>query len=146
MNRAVTERDIRLPEFKDAKLEDLEFRDDGRVVRKDRWEMGVRRIASAVGLNARESWEIGQVVVTVAELVKEVGMPGDPRMPEGVLNRLAELEPVPVYGVNSRITGYECPACGSSVEGAGLGPDHVHHTEDCPAAWARKQMEDRDGR
>lgn len=34
----VTEQDIRLPQFRDAKLEDLEFDASGEVVRKDRFE------------------------------------------------------------------------------------------------------------
>lgn len=47
--REVTERDIRMPEFRDANLEDLEFMGDGKVVRKDRWETGIRKIRSALG-------------------------------------------------------------------------------------------------
>ena len=45
MKRHVSEQDFRLPEFRDAKLEDYELRDDGVVVRKDRWEQGLRSIA-----------------------------------------------------------------------------------------------------
>ena len=38
MTREVTEADFRMPEFKDAEPKDYEFRADGKIVRKDRWE------------------------------------------------------------------------------------------------------------
>ena len=66
--REVTERDIRMPEFRDAKLEELEFRDDGKVVRKDRWETGIRRIRQALGDRRRE-FEIADIVAAVEALV-----------------------------------------------------------------------------
>ncbi len=68
MSRAVTEADIRLPEFRYAELKDLEVRDDGKIVRKDRWEVGICRIAGAVGLNVR-SFEVDVVVSTARRLV-----------------------------------------------------------------------------
>ena len=66
--RKVTERDLRMPEFQDANLEDLEFRSDGKIVRKDRWEMAIQRIRELVGINARE-FEIPDVVAAVRALV-----------------------------------------------------------------------------
>jgi hypothetical protein len=63
--REVTERDLRMPEFRDAKVEDLEFRRDGKIVRKDRWETGMHRIASALGFSSREGFEIDDVVAAV---------------------------------------------------------------------------------
>ena len=63
--RPVTEIDLRMPEFRDPdlKLEELEFRSsDGKIVRKDRWETGFRSIATALGFNAREGFEIPDVV------------------------------------------------------------------------------------
>lgn len=45
-NREVTERDLRQPQFRDVKPDELEFRRDGVLVRKDRWEQGFRRVAS----------------------------------------------------------------------------------------------------
>jgi hypothetical protein len=66
----VTERDLRMPEFRDAKLEDLEFRADGKIVRKDRWERGIVRIAHMVGFNSRDGFEIDEVVEKVRVLVK----------------------------------------------------------------------------
>ncbi|SEG15409.1 hypothetical protein [Marinobacterium lutimaris] len=68
--RKVTERDLRMPEFRDADLEDLEFRDDGQLVRKDRWERGIRRIAGVFGIN--HSFEIDEVVNSVRLLVDQV--------------------------------------------------------------------------
>lgn len=61
---AVTERDFRRPEFLDANPEDYEFREDGKIVRKDRWERGIKRIVSIVGLNNRE-FEIDEVIERV---------------------------------------------------------------------------------
>lgn len=67
--RRVTERDIRLPEFRDCALKDLEFRADGTVARKDRWEQGIRQIAGLVNLNPRKSFEVSDVVDAVQRLV-----------------------------------------------------------------------------
>jgi hypothetical protein len=66
--RAVTERDLRLPEFRDAKIEDLEFRADGKVVRKDRWENGIHRIRDALG-DSRREFEVEDIVNAVHALV-----------------------------------------------------------------------------
>jgi hypothetical protein len=59
-----------MPEFRDAKLDDLEFRADGKIVRKDRWERGIFRIANMVGCNSRDGFEIDEVVENVRLLVK----------------------------------------------------------------------------
>lgn len=69
MTRKVTEQDLRMPEFRDAKLEDLEFRDDGKLVRKDRWETGVYQIAAKVGMSSRKGFEISEVEYAVSQLV-----------------------------------------------------------------------------
>lgn len=71
MSRTPTERDLRIPEFRDAKLEDLEFRGDGRIVRKDRWETGIRRIVSILGM-AGSDFEIDDVVAKVRALDEQV--------------------------------------------------------------------------
>ena len=65
MTREVTERDFRAEQFKDAKVEDYEFRADGALVRKDRWERGMFAVARAAGFNTREGFEIGDVVKAV---------------------------------------------------------------------------------
>jgi hypothetical protein len=67
MNRAVTERDFRKPEFRDADPKDYEFREDGAVVRKDRWQTAIHRIRSTVGPKGRE-FEIADVVKAVEKL------------------------------------------------------------------------------
>lgn len=59
--REVTEWDFRKPEFRDAKPEDYELRDDGVPVRKDRWEWAVRSIASHTH-GCRVEWEVHEVV------------------------------------------------------------------------------------
>lgn len=70
MSRDVTERDLRMPEFRDANVDDLEFRDDGKLVRKDRWETGFRSVAYVIGFNRRSGFEIQAVVDKVTELVE----------------------------------------------------------------------------
>lgn len=72
-SREVTELDLRMPEFRnpDLKLKDLEFREDGKVVRKDRWETGLRRIASRISMPTKPMWDIVDVVAQVEKLVAE---------------------------------------------------------------------------
>lgn len=74
--RAVTENDFRAPEFRDAKCEDYEFRADGKIVRKDRWENGIHSIrnrlaeAGVESMKGRE-FEISDVVAEVSILIKK---------------------------------------------------------------------------
>lgn len=65
--RQVTERDLRMPEFRDAKPEDLEFREDGKLVRKDRWEVALRNVVSAIGWSRRE-FEVHEVSAEVSRI------------------------------------------------------------------------------
>lgn len=72
--REVIEKDFRRPEFRDAKPEDYEFRADGAIVRKDRWENAVHSIRNMVGPSGRE-FEIDEVIARVrtrADLVDEI--------------------------------------------------------------------------
>ena len=69
--RDVTERDFRMPEFRDADPADYEFRNDGKIVRKDRWQTGIMNIASIVG-GPRWEYEIHEVVERVQALVDKV--------------------------------------------------------------------------
>jgi hypothetical protein len=71
MTRAVTERDFRMPEFKDAKAEDYEFRADGKLVRKDRWEKSMHKIVSVLGMNNR-SFECCDVIFAIERLVNNL--------------------------------------------------------------------------
>jgi hypothetical protein len=64
----LSELDFRMPEFRDAKIEDYEFRGDGKIVRKDRWETGLRRIAYALGFNSRDGFEIDDVVTEAQKI------------------------------------------------------------------------------
>ncbi len=70
----VTEADIRLPQFRDAKLEDLEFDGEGEVVRKDRFEKSMRKLYGKLcginGLSLHESWTCEQVVGAVDQLLR----------------------------------------------------------------------------
>lgn len=72
MNRTVTERDLRMPQFRDADPEDLEFRDDGKLVRKDRWETGFQKVANAMKMNRGSGFEIPDVVDAVVEMAEAV--------------------------------------------------------------------------
>jgi hypothetical protein len=69
MSRAVTERDFRAPEFRNADPADYEFRSDGKIVRKDRWEKAIFRIAFGLDFCTREGFEIDDVVAAARELV-----------------------------------------------------------------------------
>jgi len=66
-SRQVTELDFRQPQYRHAKVEDYEFRADGALVRKDRWECAIGSIRHLVGVDGRE-FEIDQVVDAVREL------------------------------------------------------------------------------
>ena len=66
--KEVTEKDFRSDKFKFAKVEDYEFREDGEIVRKDRWEAAVRAMAGALKINTRD-FEIVQVVQAVDDLI-----------------------------------------------------------------------------
>ena len=68
--RKVIEEDFRLPEYRHAKVEDYEFREDGKLVRKDRWEMAVQKIRHLVGIETPE-FEIPDVIEAVKALAWE---------------------------------------------------------------------------
>jgi hypothetical protein len=65
--RVVTEQDFRMPEFRDAKPEDYEFRADGKLVRKDRWERGMFTIASI--LSRSRDFEVSDIINDVDSLI-----------------------------------------------------------------------------
>ena len=66
----VTERDLRDPKYRDGEPSDYEFREDGQIARKDRWEVAVREIAALLGWS-HKPWEIEEVINAVRhELVK----------------------------------------------------------------------------
>jgi len=63
-----------MPEFRDANPDDYEFRSDGKIVRKDRWEQGIHSIRCSLGDNRRE-FEIADIVEAVRALVATVPPP-----------------------------------------------------------------------
>ena len=65
--QAVTKEDFIMPEFRGANPEDYEFRGDGKIVRKDRWEQGIRRIVGILGMDSGE-FEIDDVIKEVQTL------------------------------------------------------------------------------
>ncbi len=70
MKRDVTERDFRQSQFWDADPSDYEFRDDGKIVRKDRWEVGINKIRFELGMNTRE-FEIDDILNAVKVLMSQ---------------------------------------------------------------------------
>jgi hypothetical protein len=76
MSEPITERDFRKPEFRDAKPEDYERRDDGAIVRKDRWEKACYRIASLIGASARDGFECDLLVFSVEHLIEQARKAG----------------------------------------------------------------------
>lgn len=66
--REVTEFDLRAPQFQhpEVKPSDFEFRDDGKIVRKDRFEQGFRSLVEPAGFSLR-NYEIDDVVTRVEE-------------------------------------------------------------------------------
>lgn len=75
MSREVTEQDFRMPEFRDAKVEDYEFRSsDQKLVRKDRWQTGIHRLSAALGWR---SYEIDEVVDEVVKRLDKLMMEED---------------------------------------------------------------------
>jgi len=69
---AVTEHDLRMPEFRGVCIDELERREDGTIARKDRWERCVRSIVAIVGIPARETFEVTDVIAAVEELRRRV--------------------------------------------------------------------------
>ena len=65
--RAVTERDLRAPEFRDCEPEDMEWRADGTLARKDRREVGIRQIAGILLFDPRKGFEVSEVVDRVRQ-------------------------------------------------------------------------------
>lgn len=70
MTRPVTEVDFRMPQYRDAKPEEYEFRADGALVRKDRWECAVKSICCLVGLDGFK-FEIPDVIQAVRTLAND---------------------------------------------------------------------------
>lgn len=77
MRKEVTLRDMLMPEFRHADPADYEFRGDGKIVRKDRWEKGVFAIACALGINCRDGFEIPDVVYAVEAIVDQIEQQGE---------------------------------------------------------------------
>lgn len=74
--RPVTEFDLRSPEFKhpSIKPEDYEFRADGRIVRKDRWEQFVHGVADLFGCS--RDFELDLLAFSLEKLVERAKKAG----------------------------------------------------------------------
>ncbi|ENX58750.1 MULTISPECIES: hypothetical protein [Acinetobacter] len=77
IKREVTEFDLRCPEFqnRDLKPEHFEFRDDGKIVRKDRWERGIYKIhghlCGLFDFSSRKDFELDDIVKAIEKLTDE---------------------------------------------------------------------------
>jgi hypothetical protein len=74
--RKVTERDFRLPEYQDANPEEYEWRADGKLVRKDRWERGWHNLIDVLGERqgmSHRNFEIPIIVAAVERLADKDG-------------------------------------------------------------------------
>lgn len=73
--RAVTAEDFIIPRFRGKNPEDYEFRADGEIVRKDRWEKGIHRIRNmlveAKLLPDKAEFEIIDVLNVVGKLISK---------------------------------------------------------------------------
>lgn len=71
--RKVTVDDFIMPEYRGKNPEDYEFREDGKIVRKDRWKSGIHKIHNILmemGVMPDESeFEIDDVVNAVSSLL-----------------------------------------------------------------------------
>lgn len=65
--REVTEQDLRAPQYREGKPDEYEFRDDGKIVRKDRFVRGMQDIAAII-FGGRHQYEIAEVVAAVHRL------------------------------------------------------------------------------
>ena len=74
MSRTVTEQDFRMPEFRGKDPKDYEFRADGKVVRKDRWETAIHSIRDALGDN-RHEFVVLHIVDAVRAMVATIPEP-----------------------------------------------------------------------
>ena len=68
MTKEVSILDFIAPEFRGADPLDYEFRNDGKIVRKDRWMNGMNSIAQAIGMSTREGYEIPDAVNRVEQV------------------------------------------------------------------------------
>ncbi|RKV76731.1 MAG: hypothetical protein D8H97_20705 [Neisseria sp.] len=73
--RKVTFDDFIMPEYRGKNPEDYEFREDGKIVRKDRWENGIHRIHTLLinaSLMAKDpEFEIDDVVNAVRSILPQ---------------------------------------------------------------------------
>jgi len=67
--RKVTEMDFRKEEFINKNPEDYEFREDGEIVRKDRWKTGLLNISHILGF---QNFEIQDVIELVRKNKEEL--------------------------------------------------------------------------
>lgn len=93
MNRAVTLEDFIMPKFRGKDPKDYEFRGDGEIVRKDRWETAIHRIRNFLiekgKMENTDQFEIDEVVKAVKGLILQ---PEDScRTDEEIINQTEAL-------------------------------------------------------
>lgn len=79
MKRAVHLNDFIMPEYRGKNPDDYEFRNDGEIVRKDRWETGIHRIRNmlvcAGQMPDAPEFEIDEVVKEVEIMLDNLAPP-----------------------------------------------------------------------
>lgn len=75
IRREVVLEDFIMPQFRGKNPKDYEFRDDGKIVRKDRWENGIHKIHNLLVENSfmpdEPEFEISDVVDAVNLLIEK---------------------------------------------------------------------------
>jgi len=67
VSREVMERDLRAPAYREGKPDEYEFRSDGAIVRKDRFQTGMRDVAAII-FGCGHDYEIAEVIKAVHRL------------------------------------------------------------------------------
>lgn len=131
----VTEQDFRRPEFVGEKVEDYEFREDGALVRKDRWKRGIYDIVGALNMSSHE-FEIPDVVRCVKKLTVRCA------------NNKIDVNVLATSVVSNALTHMEgdyvpywfCTFCEAELHGDYISPEELEHKEDCPVLVAEKLL------
>ncbi|PHS70653.1 MAG: hypothetical protein COB23_02985 [Methylophaga sp.] len=67
--RQATQEDFTIPEFRGKSLDDYEVREDGKCVRKDRWETAIHAIRDRIGMGSNREFEIDDIVAGVENIM-----------------------------------------------------------------------------
>ena len=120
MSRDVKESDFRKSEYINKNPEDYEFREDGVIVRKDRWKVGIYRLQSIM-LDGRKEFEIDEIIAEAHRLkdldngVKLFTKEKESLILEGVGTAGEDQNYINLYDCNDTKIGF-MQATGSHIE------------------------------